>query len=87
MMTVGDDHSADAVASQPGVGAFPVASSPSNKSLILVNEGFEDTADCYAKSAMKRIRRNAKEMDQNCTARWGAGPNDRIRFRAGYAAY
>ena len=32
-------------------------------------------------------KRNAKEVDQNCTARWGAGPNDRIRFGAGYAAY
>jgi hypothetical protein len=45
MMTVGDDHCADAVASQPGAGALLVASSPSNKSLILVNEGFEDTPE------------------------------------------
>ena len=45
MMTVGDDHRADAVASPPGAGALLVASSPSNKSLILVNEDFEDTPD------------------------------------------
>jgi hypothetical protein len=44
MMTVGDDHCADAVASQPGAGALPVASSPSNKSLTVVNEDFGDQA-------------------------------------------
>jgi hypothetical protein len=42
--TVGDDHSADAVAFQPGAGALPVASSPSNKSLTVVNEDFGDQA-------------------------------------------
>ena len=78
-MTVGDDHRADAVASPPGAGALPVASSPSNKSFILVNGGFEDTPDARRGAADRgEYRQVAGAIAQAVMQKWPVPLSARI---------